>query len=62
MIWTVGKLIDWTTNHFKEKSIPTARLDAELLLGKVLGLSRVQIYMNFERPVGPEELESFRGF
>lgn len=49
-----------TTQHFKERGIPSARLDAELLLAAVLGLERVGLYLNFDRPLTDDELAALR--
>jgi release factor glutamine methyltransferase len=49
-----------TTAWFKERGIPSARLDAELLIGHVLGLDRVKVYLSFDRPLSDEELERLR--
>jgi release factor glutamine methyltransferase len=35
-------------------------LDAELLLARILDLTKVQLYINFEREIGPGELEQYR--
>jgi release factor glutamine methyltransferase len=59
-IWTVLELLRWTTAHFAEKGIETARLDAECLLAFALGLSRMQLYLEFEKPVSPAERAAFR--
>jgi release factor glutamine methyltransferase len=53
-------LLRWTTEHFASKGIETARLDAELLLGFALGLDRLRLYLEFEKPVLPEERARFR--
>jgi release factor glutamine methyltransferase len=58
--WTVLDLINRTTVYFKEKSIDNPRLNTERLLGHVLNMSRVQLYLAFERPVNQEELDYFR--
>lgn len=49
-----------TTAFFKERGIDSARLDAELLVGHVLGLDRVKVYLNFDRPFSEAELERLR--
>ena len=49
-----------TTEFFKKAGIPSARLDAELILGHVLGLDRVKVYLNFDRPLKDEELDAIR--
>jgi len=58
--WTVLRILQWTAGHFAQKGIEGGRLDAELLLGDTLGLDRVGLYMNFDRPLTPEELGRFR--
>ncbi len=58
--WKVIDLLNTTVEFFNEKDIENARLNAERLLGKVLGLGRVDLYVSFERPVTPEELDQYR--
>lgn len=36
------------------------RLSAELLLGRVLDLERLQLYLRFDQPLTPEELAAFK--
>ena len=57
---TVLELLRWTTEHFTGKGIETARLDAEILLSHVLGTGRMQLYVDFEKPVQADERASFR--
>ncbi len=58
--WTIRKLLDWITNYFTEKSIDSPRLCAEILLSHVLGLERIQLYLNIDRQVKQEELTRLR--
>lgn len=53
-------VVQKTAAFFAEKGIPTARLDAELIVGHVLGLDRVKVYLNFDRPLTDAELEALR--
>ena len=53
-------VVRWTTARFTERALPSPRLDAELLIGHVLGLVRVQLYVQYERVLTPEELASLR--
>jgi release factor glutamine methyltransferase len=58
--WTVLKLLQWTTGYFTDKGIDSARLEAELLLAGSLGMDRVGLYVNFERPLSSDELAAYR--
>ena len=58
--WTVLDVVRWTTARFAERAIATPRLDAELLVAQVLSLPRVQLYVQFERVLSPDELAVLR--
>ncbi len=58
--WTVLELLKWTTDYFKAKGIDTARLDAEILLGFALGIDRLRLYLDFDKPITTEERTRFR--
>lgn len=58
--WTILRLLDWTTTYFAEHGIPSPRLDAELILSEVLHLKRIDLYLNFEKPVAPADLARFK--
>jgi release factor glutamine methyltransferase len=59
-VWTVLRLLRWTADYFAGRGIDNPRLDAELLLANTLGLDRVGLYVNFERPLQGSELAAFR--
>jgi release factor glutamine methyltransferase len=59
--WTVLKVLQWTTEYFHQKGIEQPRTNAEVLLSHVLGMERIHLYLNFDRPLTPGELASFRG-
>lgn len=61
-VWTILKLINWTTQYFASKGVENPRLDAEVLLCAVLQCERIQLYTNFEKPLEPEELKTYRGY
>lgn len=60
--WTVKSLLEWTTDYFKSKNITQARLEAEVLLARVLQKDRVYLYVHYLQPVGREERELFRSY
>ncbi len=58
--WTVLKVLRWTADYFREKGIDGGRLDAEVLLADTLGLDRVGLYLQFDRPLSADELTAYR--
>jgi release factor glutamine methyltransferase len=58
--WTPLELVRWTTTYFERHSVPTPRLDAELLLAHVLGLRRIDLYLRFDSPVEAAARERYR--
>ena len=70
--WYVSKAVDHlakglnievvkkTSEFFASKGIESPRLNAELLVGHALGLPRMRLYLEFERPVGDGELGAVR--
>jgi release factor glutamine methyltransferase len=46
--------------HLAARGVADARLDAELLLAHVLGLRRLDLYLQFERPLGSDEVAAYR--
>jgi release factor glutamine methyltransferase len=57
---TLGEVLRLSTAHLERHGSPTARLDAELLIGHALDLGRVELYTGFERPLGDAELATCR--
>ena len=57
---TVLEIIKRTTEFFDKRGVESARLNAELLIGHALGLKRMQLYLQFERPLIESELEKIR--
>jgi release factor glutamine methyltransferase len=59
-VWTPVELIRWTETYLAGKGFEDARLNAELLLAGVLELKRLDLYLQFERPLTPEELARYK--
>jgi len=59
-VWTVLELLRWTAGHFAERGIPTPRLDAECLLAHALGVDRLRLYLDYDKPVTRAERDGFR--
>ncbi len=58
--WTVLRLILWSADYLAARGVEAARLDAEHLLSHVVGVSRLQLYLEHDRPLTPAELDGFR--
>ena len=58
--WTVLRLILWSAEYLKGKGVASGRLDAEHLLAYVVGVGRLQLYLEYDRPLTPGELDGFR--
>ncbi|HEY6872172.1 MAG TPA: peptide chain release factor N(5)-glutamine methyltransferase [Geobacteraceae bacterium] len=59
--WTTLKVLEWTKGYLAEKGVGNARLEAEWMLCEILGLDRVGLYVNFDKPLTAAELAHFRG-
>jgi release factor glutamine methyltransferase len=57
---TVLEVIQRSTDFLSKKSVDSPRLQTELLLAHLLGLPRMQLYLNFERQLSRTELDHFR--
>lgn len=57
---SVLEIIKRTTEFFEKRGVESPRLNAELLIGHALGLKRMQLYLQFERPLMEPELEKIR--
>lgn len=60
-VWTVGRLLTWTTEWLGTKGSDSPRLDAEVLLAHVRGCQRIMLYTAFDTPVAEAERARFRG-
>lgn len=58
--WTVLNLVLWSAEYLQGKGVDRARLDGEHLLAHALGLKRLDLYLQYDRPLTPGELDAFR--
>lgn len=56
--WTIKRMLNWTSGYLEQKGDEHPRLSAEWLISNVTGLTRVQIYMSFDRVMSAEELSA----
>ena len=58
--WTVRRVLAWTRQHFEKRGVDAPRLASELLLAHLLGLDRVRLYTDLDRPLEKRELSAYR--
>ena len=61
-VWTIKAALEWTQGYLARKGDENPRLSAEWLLAEATGLRRVELYVNFERPLSMEERDILRGY
>jgi release factor glutamine methyltransferase len=54
-------VLQWTTDFFEQHDLPSARLDAEVLLAHVLDQERLSLYLHYDDKVPAAALEAYRG-
>jgi len=59
-IWTILKLISWTEEYFKSFDVDSPRLTAEILLCHALTIRRLDLYIQFDRPLNRNELATYK--
>jgi release factor glutamine methyltransferase len=58
--WSVRELLSWTTERFAELGIDEPRIDAEHLLARALGCTRMQLYLQHDRLLDEADRTGFR--
>jgi release factor glutamine methyltransferase len=56
----LGGVLLKSADYLRERGVPSPRLDAELLLSHALGLARLQLYLQHDRPLEEPELAALR--
>lgn len=62
VIWTPLKIIQWAVPYLTQKGIPHARFDVECLIAHALRIDRLKVYLQFDRPLDPDELTLIREY
>lgn len=60
LVWSIGRLLSWTSDYFNSHGIDSPRLTAELLLSHSLSIKRLDLYLQHDKPLSQEELACFK--
>lgn len=60
--WTIKKALEWTEGYLADKGDENPRLSAQWLLSEACGLSRTQLFVNFDRPLSEDERGVLRDY
>jgi release factor glutamine methyltransferase len=58
--WTTRDILSWTTNRFKQLDLDSPLLDAQLLLSHVLKTTKIQLYLDMDKPLTEQERAELR--
>lgn len=58
--WTIRRILEWTSKDLAVRGIHSARLDSEILLAHALGVTRLNLYLDLDRPLTAAERDRFR--
>lgn len=58
--WTIIKLLRWAAPYLKRHDIDSPRATGEILLAHALQCERIDLYLNYDRPLNGDELQAFK--
>lgn len=58
--WTIRRVLEWSAKDLAQRGADSPRLDAELLIAEALGIDRVGLYLDLDRPLATSELDRVR--
>lgn len=59
-LWRIIDIISWGTEYLKGKGFESGRLLIELLLAYILNCRRIDLYLNYEKPLTDSELDNLK--
>ncbi|WP_459914384.1 peptide chain release factor N(5)-glutamine methyltransferase [Desulfocicer niacini] len=59
-VWTLLDTMTWTISYFKDRDVDSPRLTAEILMCHCLAMDRLSLYLEYDRPLNPEELACYK--
>lgn len=61
-IWTIKAALDWTCGYLERKGDENPRVSAQWLMSAATGLSSIELYTNYDRPLSLDERDILRAF
>lgn len=61
-VWTIKAALDWTVGYLERKGDESPLVSAQWLLSEATGLSRIDLYVNHDKPLSMAEREVLRGY
>jgi release factor glutamine methyltransferase len=58
--WTIGRMLEWTTDHLRKQGADSPRLDAEVLLASARGCPRIELYAAYGEVPSGETRAAYR--
>jgi release factor glutamine methyltransferase len=58
--WTIGRLLNWTSQYLSERQVDDARLSAEVLLAHATALRRIDLYARPDDVPNGDQIARFR--
>jgi release factor glutamine methyltransferase len=59
-IWNIKAVLEWTQEHFAAKGVENPRLEAQWIVAAATGLSRIELYINYDQPLDQTQLATVR--
>lgn len=59
-VWTVQRILQWTTNFLQQKNVESPRVEAELLLAHARNCNRIRLYADFNEPLTDQQRAQMR--
>lgn len=60
MLLSIREIQKKTVGYFEGKGVPNPKLDTDLLIAQVLGMTRLELYLDIERPLTEAQLDELR--
>ena len=61
-VWTIKKVLFWTSDYFKKHNIDSPKFNAEMIMSKILNLSRVKLYLHYDEVLPAKKLAQIKKF